>query len=512
MNIVKPSVVLAALSLSTGPALADGGTIQVRLATDIRSTNSGIVRSGNTDIVLLHVVEGLVGYRNDLSVGPVLAESFDVSEDGLVYTFNLRDGVTFHNGEPLTAAEVLWSWNRYMDEANAWRCRTQLNGENGPTEVVSVEAPDDGTVVFTLAAPSPLFLAEMARTDCGSTGILHPDSVAADGTWIEPIGTGPFTLADWIPGQRIVLERFDGYMPAEGPRDGYTGAREALADRVVWNVIPDIAAAKAAMHAGEIHLMTGAAPADLAEMTEAGFTVASAMTPLWGTFLISRHDDFMDNNPLRQALAQALDMDGLVEALGYDSHNASPVPPISPYYSEAHARTYGHDLAQVQALLDEAGYDGETITMISTRNQPMYHEQAVIAQAMWRSAGINVELEVLEWGATLDTYRSGDYQIMSFAFSPRFDPALSWEMFSGEQTRKVWDDPDALARIDQMMVETDETRRQALSDELHRLFLDQVPAIGLYSRPIQHVVSPNLQGFEAWPGGRARLWGVSLAE
>ena len=131
---------------------------------------------------------------------------------------------------------------------------------------------------------------------------------------------------------------------------------------------------------------------------------------------------------------------------------------------------------------------------------------------MWRSAGINVELEVLEWGATLDTYRSGDYQIMSFAFSPRFDPALSWEMFSGEQTRKVWDDPDALARIDQLMVETDETRRQALSDELHRLFLDQVPAIGLYSRPIQHVVSPNLQGFEAWPGGRARLWGVSLAE
>lgn len=512
MNIVKSCVIMTALSLLAAPVLADGGTIQVRLPTDIRSTNNGVIRSGNTDVVLLHVVEGLVGYRNDMSVGPVLADSVNVSDDGLAYTFDLRDGVTFHNGEPMTSADVLWTWNRYMDEATNWRCRSQFTGENGTIEVVSVEAPDSDTVVFTIAAPSPLFLVEMARIDCGSAGILHRDSVAEDGTWIEPIGTGPFRLVEWVPGQRTVLERFDDYMPGEGPTDGYTGTRGALVDRIVWNVIPDAASAKAAMRAGEIHLTMGLVPTDLEEMVDAGFVVESATTPLWYTFLISRHDAFMQNRPLRQAMAHALDMDALVEALGFERHNASPIPPISTFYSDTQAETYGHDIERVQALLEEAGYTGETITMVTTRNQPLYYEQAVIAQSMWRDAGIDVELEVMDWGATLDTYRSGEYQIMSFGFSPRFDPALSWEMFSGEQTRKVWNAPEAIGLIEQLMVETDAARRQALADDLQRLFLDQVPAIGLYSRPIQHVVSPALDGFEAWPGGRARLWGVSLSE
>ena len=116
---------------------------------------------------------------------------------------------------------------------------------------------------------------------------------------------------------------------------------------------------------------------------------------------------------------------------------------------------------------------------------------------------------MLEWGTQLDRYQEGDYQVMSFSFSSRLDPALSWDMFSGDQQRKVWADPEALERIDALMAETDPEARAAISDELMGMFLEQVPAIGLYSQPAAAALSDRVEGFELWPGGKMRFWNVS---
>ena len=220
----------------------------------------------------------------------------------------------------------------------------------------------------------------------------------------------------------------------------------------------------------------------------------------------------MNNRPLRQALAAALDVDELASLMGYDSHNASPIPPMSQYYTKTQRMTYGYDPDRAKALLKEAGYNGEPIKLITSRRSPTIFNQAVVAQSMWQAVGLNIEIEVLDWGAQLDLYRSGEYQIQSFGFSPRLDPALSWDMFSGTQTRKVWADEAALAKIGELMNETDTAKRAAISDALHEMFLEQVPAIGLYSQPQSTALSSRVKGFKAWPGGRARFWGVSLGE
>ncbi|QYU67904.1 hypothetical protein J4558_24070 [Leptolyngbya sp. 15MV] len=153
---------LAAL-LSAAPLAAQETLLRTRLNSDIRSTDPGTNRDANTDAVVQHVVEGLVAYREDMSVGPLLAERVDISEDGRVYTFTLRQGVRFHNGATLTAADVRFAWDRYMRRETNWRCLPEFDGR-GAARVTAMETPDPHTVVFRLQEPSALSRARSSTT------------------------------------------------------------------------------------------------------------------------------------------------------------------------------------------------------------------------------------------------------------------------------------------------------------------------------------------------------------
>ena len=235
------------LALALSGAAAQAQTINVALNADIRSTNPGVNRDDNTDGVVLHMVEGLVGYRENGAVAPLLAEKVEVSPDGLTYSFHLRKGVKFHNGAEMTSADVLWSWNRYMDAKTDWRCKAEFDGAIG-LKVTEATAPDASTFVMKLAKPSALFLDTMARTDCAMVAILHKDSVKADGSWDKPIGTGPFQLADWRRGEFVLLKRFDGYVSPPGEkRDGYVGSKRPEVAEVKFLAIADGATVKAGL-------------------------------------------------------------------------------------------------------------------------------------------------------------------------------------------------------------------------------------------------------------------------
>src|SRR5690606_16099008 len=235
-----------ALACTLAPAdAAQAARLTVAQPADIRSTNPGVNRDNTTDGVVLHMVEGLVGYRNDGSVAPLLAKSVAVSADGLTYTFTLRQGVTFHNGQEMTSADVLWSWNRYMDPKTGWRCVSDFDGR-GIVKVTGVEAPDAYTVVMTIDHKSAVFLDTLARTDCGMTAILHKDSINADGSWNKPIGTGPFQFKDWKRGEYVDLVAFPDYQSPGGDKpDGYVGAKQPGFDELRFVVVPDPSSVKA---------------------------------------------------------------------------------------------------------------------------------------------------------------------------------------------------------------------------------------------------------------------------
>src|SRR5690606_23071031 len=162
----------------------------------------------------------------------------------------------------------------------SWRCRTEFDGRDG-VRVEDVQAPDDATVVFRLERPNGLFLATLARLDCGATGILHRDSVRADGSWDRPVGTGPFVLKEWRRGEYISLARFAAYATPAGPdggaRDGFTGSKRPLVDEVRFVIIPDESTIKLALQRNDIDIIADVSTNDVQELTQMkGITVAHA--------------------------------------------------------------------------------------------------------------------------------------------------------------------------------------------------------------------------------------------
>ena len=506
--------VLFALSVLSFAGAGEAQTLRARLNADIRSIDpASNLRDENTDMVLQHMLEGLVAFREDASIGPLLAEKVEVSDDGKTYTFTLRDGVRFHNGAVLTSEDVLWSWKRYLDPAGKWRCQPELSG--GVAKILDIAAKDARTVVFTIDRPSALFLVTLARPDCGGSAIVHRDSVDADGKWKAPIGTGPFRFGEWRRDQYVELVRYDGYARREGPRDGFTGGKVAMVERVRFNIIPDPSAARAALLSGGLDATDISTNEydDVKGRREVKVSVSPTMA--FAAILMQTNDPLLKDVRIRRALALAINTPELVDAVtvGLAKPNNSPVPPSSPWYSATLATGFKRDLAQAKKLLAEAGYKGQAIKLIANKRYSYMFDAAVLAQAMAAEAGIKIDVEVQDWASQLDRYSRGDYQAMAFGYSARLDPALSYEVFSGPkatQPRKVWDNPQVEELLRESMRSSDAARRQAIFDELHRRLIDEVPLIALFNPVEIAAVRANVEGYAGWPAAMRRFWGVSL--
>lgn len=514
-TLLKTAVAMTLLTGFAGGALAQSN-LRVQLTADIRSTNPGVNRDAYTDAVVLHMVEGLVAYGEDGAVKPLLAETVSVSEDQLTYTFKLRKGVKFHNGAEMTSADALWSWNRYMDPKTEWRCLSDFDGRNG-LKVTGVETPDAGTIIFRIDRPSALFLNKMARMDCGMTGVLHKDSVKPDGAWDKPIGTGPFRFVEWKQGEYINLAKFADYSNPAGESSGYTGSKRPLVDELRFIVVPDASTAKTALLSGDLDLIPDVTNADAQELkNNPDIVLSSAEDMSIVGLLMQTRDSVLSNVKIRQAIAAAIDGDQVVAAAtqGLGRRNNSIVPTTSPYYGKVEQRGWTADPQKAKALLAEAGYKGEPITILASKRFPAY-DIAIITQAMLQAAGINAQLEILEWATQLDRYTKGNYQAMSFTYSARLDPALNFEAIMGpkdKQPRKVWDNPEAQKLLDQAMVVSDVSERQKLFDDLHRRFIEDAPMVMLYNGITSAAHSKKIEGFKSWPGGAPRLWEVGFVD
>lgn len=491
--------------------------IKVGFNADIRSTEPGVNRDENTDAVIMHIVEGLVAYREDASVGPLLAERIDVSPDGLAYTFTLRENVRFQNGAVLDSSDVKWTWEHYLNPKTQWRCLPEFDGRGG-AKITEISTPAPLKVVFHIDQPNGLFLTSMARPDCGGSGILHRDSVAADGSWKAPIGTGPFRLGEWRHGQYVELDRFADYTPrSEAAADGYTGGKQAWVDKVRFVVIPDAASAKAALLAKGIDLLPDVTAMDAEELkAKPGLSVSASPIMAICGLLFQTRDPLLKDVRIRRAIALSMDYVQMVAALSNNQSkpNNSAIPETSAFHDQVANQGYRYDLDAARKLLAEAGYRGQPITLLVNKRYQQMFDQAVLAQAMAQGAGLNIQLETLEWGTQLERYQSGNYQMMSFSYSPRFDPALSFDSLMGDKAkepRKVWDNPEAQGLLREAVREADTGKRQAMFDRLHTMMIEDVPMIVTYNGMTIGAFQNGLQGYRTWPVAKPRLWGVRLA-
>lgn len=508
---VLTGAALAALSTTAAAQSKQIPLLTVAISSDLRSSNPGVNRDGNSDNILAHVVEGLVAYREDLTVGPMLAESWTIGEDGKTYSFKLRQGVTFHNGAPLTSAEAAWSWRRYLDAKTAWQCRRFFDGVQGP-KVTAIETPDPSIITFALEKPSGIFLVNMANIPCNAA-ILHPSSVSAGGEWVAPIGTGPYRIGDWQRGRQIDLVRFDRYSALPGERDGLTGGKQAFAERVRFLVTPDASVMKAAIYAGNIDVNPSISPTEIEEAKQRGLQVQIEPTLSWRTMLVQTADPLLSDVRVRRAIAHAIDLKEVSEtaSFGMAKPNPAAVPLASPFRTAAFEAWPAYDPAAAKKLLKEAGYAGQPVVIQANMRPGGYHEIAIAFQAMLSEVGMNVRIDTLDWATQLQNYSTGKFQLSSFAFSPRLDPALGYSSVVGEKSASPtaqWDDAKARELLEESKATTDKARRQAIFEELHRRMAEAVPIYGLYNDVQITAVGAKVRGFKSWSTGIERYWGV----
>lgn len=510
----KGAALLALICLAAGPSRSGGESVlRARLNSDIASTDPGTRRDENTDTVTMHIVEGLVAFReNGQDVAPMLAKSWRVSPDGRTYDFQLRSGVRFHNGAPLTSSEVVWSIRRYLKPETHWRCYSDF-APGGSIQVSSVEATEPLTVRIQLARAAPGFLREIARIDCAAMGIIHPASLNRDGSWRGPIGTGPYVMGGWQRNQYVDLWRFPGYAALPGPRDGNTGGKHALVNHLRFMIIPDDVAAQGALMRGDLDVLDDVLPRSVSYLSKnPGIRIVK--TPVADNYvvLLQSKDPILRDVRLRRAIYLSLDLPGMVKMLtnGYTQPNGSLVPSVSRFHSAAHRFTDNRNLVEARRLVKLSGYQGQPIVLVTNHRYPSMFDAAILVQAFAREAGINIQIETVDWATQFSRYLSGNYSAMIHSFSARIDPSQTYGSFIGDgrDKRKVWTDPEAQRLLRDSMDAPDEGHRQAAFDQLNALMYRDRPVIMLYNSTRLTALRASVTGYQGWPTAYQRLWGV----
>ncbi len=383
----------AAVALIATPALAAKDSITVGMVLEPPNLDPTAGAAAAIDeVVYANVFEGLTRFAPDGTIVPGLAKSWDIGDDGRVYTFHLNPGVTFHDGTTMDAQDVKFSLDRARaaDSANAQK--PLFAG------IETVDVVDPLTVKVTLAAPDGNFAFNMAW---GDAVIVAPESIAAAAT--KPVGTGPFAVADWKHGDRIELVR----------NDAYWGTAPALA-RATFRFIPDPTAAFAALMAGDVDAFPNfPAPEALPQLqADPRFRVVLGSTEGETILAVNNRKPPLDNVKVREAIAHAINRQDIIDGamFGVGTPIGTHFPPHNPDYVDLTALS-AHDPARSRALLAEAGVTNLTLRLALP--PPLYARRGgEIVAAQLNAVGIRTEVSNLEWAQWLEqVFKNKDFDL-----------------------------------------------------------------------------------------------------
>lgn len=356
--------------------------IVMGIAQDLDSTlDPHLTTTAGTRELLFNVFEGLVKPNADGELLPAVAEDWTISDELLTYTFTIRPGITFHNGQVVKASDAAWSIARCRDE----KLVTGLEG------IIDIAADDAaGTLVLTLAAPDSDMLSRL------TLAVLPQDY---DGQDAAPVGTGPFRFVSRAAQQNVVLERYDGYW-----------GEKAQLDRVTFRIFENADALVMALKSGALDLVAHLTATQVSQLGD-GFDVREGTMNLVQAVYLNHAYAPLSDVRVRQALCYAIDRDELF-ALTADGRGtalgSSVYPNFRKYFLPELADAYPHDVKKAKQLLSAAGYpDGFDLTITVPNNYQPHIDTAQVVAEQLRAAGVNVTLELIEWTAWLSDVYAG---------------------------------------------------------------------------------------------------------
>jgi peptide/nickel transport system substrate-binding protein len=420
-------MLLAGLLLVAGPGAAQSTFVFGNQGEPV-DLDPAVITDGISNRITRQIYEGLVKYKGATTeVIPSLAEKWEVSKDGTVWTFSLRKGVKFHDGNPFDAAAVVWNFDRWRlskhpqheNQTKAGKSfeyyQKQFGGFDEKSVVTKVEAVNPHTVRITLRSPQGPFLSNLGMF---TFDLASPKAVEKSGLAFgkHPVGTGPFKFVDWKVGQEVILEAFKDY---------WDKGHMPKVQRVVIRNIKDNSQRLAALKAGEIHGFEGLNPDDV-KVVRADPNLQILLRPTNTTGYVAfnfKVKEFQDKR-VRQAIAHAINKKGIVDALyGGTGLVATQFQPPSLWGYNKELKDYAYNPEQARQLLKDAGFGGglKEITWQDGKREPLqfwympvsrpyYPNPKEIAEAIaadLAKVGITVQLQTTDWAVYLDKRKNG---------------------------------------------------------------------------------------------------------
>ncbi|MCS7240717.1 MAG: ABC transporter substrate-binding protein [Candidatus Bipolaricaulota bacterium] len=374
-----------------------------------------------------NLYETLVGVNEAGALQPLLAKSWEISEDSRVYTFHLHEDVVFHDGTPCDAEAVRKSFLRAKDPY-----RGHVHPEYFQT-IKRIEVVNPQTIRFFLEEPDASFLTLLALGD----SVIVPDR---DDLRANPVGTGPFRYDRWDPGYQLRLVRHERYWDHAKPK----------LDALVFRFISDSTSQLAALQAGDVDVVVEVTPEVAQALGQSkDVRILSAPQDLVQIIAINKTRPPFDDLRVRQALASAVDRDELIRlvALGYASPVGSHLAPTAPYYADM-TWVYPYDPARARELLAAAGYaQGFTATLTLPANYAFHVRTGEVLVAQLAHVGIALQLVLVDWPTWLErVYNQGDFELTVIGHVGRLDPALTLAFYGPTRPdyyfRRGWENPE----------------------------------------------------------------------
>lgn len=497
----------------TENAGAEGGDLILAVLSDASSLDPAGSNDVPSSVVQANIYETLVNRDENNEIVPGLAESWE-QVDETTWSFKLREGVTFHDGEEFNAEVVKANLDRILDPAVASPRLFLFE------MITNVEVVSDYEVNITTEYPFAPLLAHLSHN---GGGMVSPASIEADyealnggadpGSVISenPVGTGFFQFDSWTPGSEIKLVKNENYWGEDG----------AKVDSVTFRVVPDSQVRAADLETGNVHIIDPVQPNEVERINNSGVATVNQKASSSLAYLGFNTEKEPFNDPLvRQAISKAIDREAIISGI-YDNYGIPAIGPLAPgifgYTEDIDVVEYNMD--EARALLEEAGMADGFSTTIWTNDNPQRQAIAVLVQEALAELNITVEIEVMEFGTYLEQTAAGQHDMFILGWSnPTGDADYGmYALFHSSQkgnpgNRSFYENAEVDALLDQGRQEADPAAREAIYAEVAQLLTDDAPMAFLLHTEYLTGVSDNVQGFDIGTDGIYQLRNVTINE
>lgn len=486
-----------------------GGEIKVAINAQPPTLDPHMTTAGATSDISKMAFEALLTIDSKYNPVPMLAEDYEVNDNNTVFTFYLRKGVKFHNGKEMTAEDVVASMNRWKELSGV------ASNTFGDAEFVAI---DDYTVQIELDEPSGIAIGVMASNE--QFAAIMPkeviESAPVEGV-TEFIGTGPYQFVEWKQDQYIHYTRYEDYQPVDREPDGISGRKVAYIDDVYYYIVTDPSTRLAGLQSGEYDIAY-ALPSDNYDMLMAAEDIE--VQSLYSSnidLLYNKRGGLMQNPLMRKAVNALLDIDEIMKAALVNENiyrlDASYMSiDIEQWATEVGKEFYNmKDPELAKQLFEEAGYNGEEIVLMTTRDYEQYYNASVVIKEQLDQIGVNAILEVYDWPTIVERREESDtWDLFVNAYPFKADPTQLLQLnpsFAGGIN-----DPKADELMDAIRKATSQEEAREKWEELqYYAWSEYLPMTKLGSQAGMYGVRDRLENVQIAPGGSV-LWNAKVVK